>query len=504
MHKWIKRAVLVCLVALVIEGAFTLPFMAVYYGYPTLSLTEICSELLKVRYSDDTLECKSPTRRWARRRAPKARTPPRTSGASSRCRSTTGSGSANSCASTMSARRARPPNSKARRTVTESPEDHAENWDLRHEDFNDNDFLYDVYCGDAAAIRRSPTPTHRFSARHPAARGWRCATQECYKILQDWEHFSSNPTPEAAEQLAGDLVITLDPPRQQKFRKVLNPYFSPARMKALRPQIRVETDRLIDDFIERDPVTSHRSRGGSPASCSSSICSACRSSDVPLCIELTDTALNGDTEEARMAAWGGLYQHLHDAVTRAPPQPPRDDMIDVLLYAEIDGEKLPFADVVSNAMLLVQAGLETTASAMSFAFHYLATHPEERDRLIGEPELLPRAVEEFIRFAGSIHGIPRTVAQGSRIERTHLLPRRIGHRQLRLRQPRRAGVPRRRIGASSTVGRTGTSASEQASIGASARISRDWSSRSVSSRCCRECRTSPWRPGSTRRSTAIL
>ena len=60
MHKWIKRAVLVCLIALVVEGAFTLPFMAVYYGYPTLSLTQVCSELLKVRYSDDTLECKVP------------------------------------------------------------------------------------------------------------------------------------------------------------------------------------------------------------------------------------------------------------------------------------------------------------------------------------------------------------------------------------------------------------------------------------------------------------
>ena len=75
--------------------------------------------------------------------------------------------------------------------------------------------------------------------------------EECYRILQDWEHFSSNPTPEAAEQLGGDmLVITLDPPRQQKLRKVLNPYFSPARMKALQPQIRDETDRLIDAFIE--------------------------------------------------------------------------------------------------------------------------------------------------------------------------------------------------------------------------------------------------------------
>src|SRR5882724_10076270 len=60
MHKWIKRAVLVCLVALVIEGAFTLPFMAIYYGYPTLRLTEICSELLKVRYSNDSMECQYP------------------------------------------------------------------------------------------------------------------------------------------------------------------------------------------------------------------------------------------------------------------------------------------------------------------------------------------------------------------------------------------------------------------------------------------------------------
>ncbi len=60
MHKWIKRAVMVCLVALVIEGAFTLPFMAVYYGWPTLSLTQICSELMKVRYSNDTLACQFP------------------------------------------------------------------------------------------------------------------------------------------------------------------------------------------------------------------------------------------------------------------------------------------------------------------------------------------------------------------------------------------------------------------------------------------------------------
>ena len=60
MHKWLKRGILVCLVGLVIEGSFTLPFLAIYYGYPTLGFRDICSELMKVRYNDDSLECKYP------------------------------------------------------------------------------------------------------------------------------------------------------------------------------------------------------------------------------------------------------------------------------------------------------------------------------------------------------------------------------------------------------------------------------------------------------------
>ena len=60
MHKWLKRALYVCLFGLVIEGSMTVPMIAIWYGWPTLSLTDICSELMKVRYSDDTLECQQP------------------------------------------------------------------------------------------------------------------------------------------------------------------------------------------------------------------------------------------------------------------------------------------------------------------------------------------------------------------------------------------------------------------------------------------------------------
>nr|WP_041783374.1 cytochrome P450 [Mycolicibacterium chubuense] len=294
--------------------------------------------------------------------------------------------------------------------MPESVETHARNWDLRHEDFNDPDLLYDVY----AEMRQSCPIAHTdrpFLADTPDGAWVATRYADCYRIAQDWQHFSNNPIPDTVEHVAGDLVVMMDPPRQQKLRKVLNPYFSPARMKALRPQIAAETDLLIDEFIESGSGDLAQVAWRQPGIVLFRYVLGMPTDDVSVCFDLTDTALNGATEQARMTAWGELYAHLHDTVAARAGRAPRDDMIDVLLNARIDGEKLPFTDVVSNAMLLVQAGLETTASAMSFAFHHLATHPADRDRLTAEPELLPRAVEELIRYAGSIHGLHRTVIE---------------------------------------------------------------------------------------------
>ena len=57
MHKWLGRGLFACLTALVIEGTLTVPLMAVWMGWPTLSLVEICSELEKVRFADESREC---------------------------------------------------------------------------------------------------------------------------------------------------------------------------------------------------------------------------------------------------------------------------------------------------------------------------------------------------------------------------------------------------------------------------------------------------------------
>ena len=57
MHKWLQRGLIVCLTALVLEGAFTFPLLAMWYGWPTLSLQDICSEFEKIRFADESREC---------------------------------------------------------------------------------------------------------------------------------------------------------------------------------------------------------------------------------------------------------------------------------------------------------------------------------------------------------------------------------------------------------------------------------------------------------------
>jgi len=60
LHKWLQRGLFVCLSALALEGTFTFPGLMIWYGFPDLSLVEMCSELQKVRWSDDSRECEFP------------------------------------------------------------------------------------------------------------------------------------------------------------------------------------------------------------------------------------------------------------------------------------------------------------------------------------------------------------------------------------------------------------------------------------------------------------
>jgi hypothetical protein len=76
---------------------------------------------------------------------------------------------------------------------------------------------------------------------------------------------------------------------------------------------------------------------------------------------------------------------------------PGDDLISRLLETEIDGEPVPHQILLGMCQLLVVAGIDTTWSSIGSALWHLAQHPEDCQRLIAEPELMPTAVEELLR-----------------------------------------------------------------------------------------------------------
>jgi len=76
---------------------------------------------------------------------------------------------------------------------------------------------------------------------------------------------------------------------------------------------------------------------------------------------------------------------------------PRDDLTSFLIDAEIEGQKLEAEHIVGTMVLLMIAGIDTTWSAIGASLWHLATHPEDRARLVTEPELLPTAIEELLR-----------------------------------------------------------------------------------------------------------
>jgi cytochrome P450 len=100
---------------------------------------------------------------------------------------------------------------------------------------------------------------------------------------------------------------------------------------------------------------------------------------------------------------------------------PREDLISGLLAAKIDGEALPEHELFGLCSLLLVAGHETTTGLLSNAIVCLDEHPDATRQLLAQPELLPSAIEEILRYRGIVHSITRvatvdTVFNGQQIK----------------------------------------------------------------------------------------
>ncbi|MFJ1763107.1 cytochrome P450 [Amycolatopsis sp. NPDC088138] len=199
---------------------------------------------------------------------------------------------------------------------------------------------------------------------------------------------------EPSPQLPG-LFIAMDPPDHGRLRKRLTGAFTVKRMKQLEAHIVDVVERQLDAMAKLTPPLDLVAEFALPVP-SLVICEL-------LGVPYADRAefqansaqfmVKDQTLEEKMGAYIALNTYLAELVTRKRAEPDDDILSDLAVQEDLSIEEL-----TGVAFLLLLAGHETTANMLSLGAFALLEHPGQRAELAADPELLPGAVEELLRY----------------------------------------------------------------------------------------------------------
>ena len=237
-------------------------------------------------------------------------------------------------------------------------------------------------------------------------------------VLRNHEIFSSR-----VEMNLGNvrpmIPLNVDPPNHSKYRKLMDPLFAPRQMDAQEEDITRRVNQFMDAFIDRGecnfteefaevfPSSVFLGLMGLPES---DLRTVLRLRDGSLHPEKIDPAAAGDFEKraAVMDANGlDIYDYFNQQLDERERQP-TDDILSHFLSAEIDGDRLTREDILDTCFLFLIAGLDTVSDTLTCYYAYLANHPEHRQQIVDDPEIIPAAVEELLRWESPVPmGVPR-------------------------------------------------------------------------------------------------
>ena len=217
------------------------------------------------------------------------------------------------------------------------------------------------------------------------------------------------PSPEMIEILEAETEkhgetsrtppITSDPPRHRPYRRIIMPLFSPHAVEKHIPYTRDLCNGLIDGFIGEG-------RADAAADYAEQITPRVIAHILGIDPGRADEFVTwvrgvlefGLTEPEQMVEYRTRIRTFFQEMVTERRETPRGDAISMLIASEAEGEKLTDYRILGMCSLLLIAGIDTTWSAISSSLLHFATHPADQARLRAEPELLPTAVEELLRF----------------------------------------------------------------------------------------------------------
>jgi cytochrome P450 len=216
------------------------------------------------------------------------------------------------------------------------------------------------------------------------------------------------------EKTIEEWMLFNDPPKHTRLRRLVNGAFKPPVIEALRSRIEAVCDELFD-ALPPDGGFDLMSSVAQPLP----VRVICDVLGLPP-EDYAQTKLWSDAlaiivepvtrREQRIAAGAAaeeLVAYLREQVARQRARAGRDNLLSLLIAAQDDGSALSDAELLGNLVLLFIAGHETTTNLIGNGTWTLLNHPQQAQRLRAQPELAAGAVEEMLRYEGSVNMVSR-------------------------------------------------------------------------------------------------
>ena len=238
--------------------------------------------------------------------------------------------------------------------------------------------------------------------------------QDVMAIEKDAATFSSFKAPRPH----GDplpMMISMDDPSHTRRRKLVNKGFTPRRVREHEATIRRICASIIDrvaakgecdfvwDIAAPLPLLLIADMLGFPPEAYDDL------------LEWSDDMMRGTTVNDPAAAEKAMHAGIAfrefqlGVIADRRSKPPQDDLVSILCYAEIDGEKLDDESIIQESLLILIGGDETSRHVITDGMLTLLAHPEQRAILATDPSTIEVGVEELLRWVTPIKNMARTV-----------------------------------------------------------------------------------------------
>ncbi|MBN9741134.1 cytochrome P450 [Amycolatopsis sp. A1MSW2902] len=207
--------------------------------------------------------------------------------------------------------------------------------------------------------------------------------------------------PRMRRQQMGDGIMGMDPPDHTRLRRLVMKAFTARRLEAMRESVRTLVHQLIDEMIEK----------GAPGDLVEDLARPlpvtviCKLLGVPkedhsIFSEWTQALVGDATEKGDVLdVYGDKLDNYVAQLVAQRREEPTDDLLGALVYARDAGDKLTENELIAIAGAgLLTGGVETVSTALPSFIFTLLTQPELLAQLRAQPEIMPTAVEELLRW----------------------------------------------------------------------------------------------------------